>query len=60
MIAPPRFLHVREYCLRGQKRAQEVIVQFLGPIIEAVLDCDLVARKAPCQIDQNVDPSVFA
>src|ERR1700730_14837171 len=56
----PGFLHVWEYCSRGQKCAQEVIVQFFGPIVKAVLDCELVAGKAPCQIDQNVDPSVFA
>ena len=53
------FPHVREYCSRGQKRAQEVVVQFVVPIVQAVFDCGLVAGEASRQIDQNIDPSVF-
>ena len=57
--AAPSLPHVRENCARCQKSAQQVIIQFVIPIVQAVLDCGLVAGKAPCQIDQDVNPFVL-
>src|SRR5262249_34965885 len=47
--------HGRENRPRSQKSAEKVIVQFVIPIFQAVLDCGLVASKASCEIDQDVN-----
>ena len=57
--AAPTVPHVRENCARSQKSAKKVIVQFVIPIVQAVLDCGLVASKASCEIDQDVNPFVL-
>jgi NAD(P)-dependent dehydrogenase (short-subunit alcohol dehydrogenase family) len=44
-------LHTREDCARRQKIAQEVIVHFAIPIVEALLDW----LKGTCQVHQDVD-----
>jgi hypothetical protein len=55
----PGLAHVRKNCARGQKSAQKVIVQFVIPILQAVLDYGLVTGKASRQIDQDINPFVF-